>query len=233
MNSSEQIDKVSEAIVSVSKAVRVVGKSGDNKFDKYMYAKLEDYILGTSGPLADAGLSILTSVDAAESLPVRTTKNGGSEYPVRVFLTIRAVHTSGQWIEAKAIGEGQDRGDKGLYKAITGGKKYGYANMLGLGTSDDPENDNAPEPPPSQRAAPKQDPKPAAESPAAAFARIVSEWSGVAAEDRRAACTDAAKRCGVVWKKDISDADSLKALAIVTEARGRGQDYAEFLAETK
>ena len=233
MKCSEQNDKVSAALVKVAKVVRVVGRSGDNKFDKYQYAKLEDYIFATSGPLVDAGLSIITSAESAESLPTRPTKNGGNEYPVRVKLVMRAVHESGQWMEVESIGEGQDRGDKGTYKAITGARKYGIACLLGLGTSDDPETDNAPEPPPSQRQAPKQDPKPATESSAATFARIVSEWSGVAAEDRRAACADAAKRCGVVWKKDISEHDAHKALLIVTEARATGQDYAEFLAETK
>lgn len=39
-------------------------------------------------------------------------------------------------------GTGTDTGDKGLYKAITGGIKYVFNTMFLIPTGDDPENDN-------------------------------------------------------------------------------------------
>lgn len=232
MRCSEQNDKVSAALVKVAKVVRVVGKSGDNKFDKYQYAKLEDYIFATSGPLVDAGLSIITSAESAESLPTRPTKNGGNEYPVRVKLVMRAVHESGQWMEVESIGEGQDRGDKGTFKAITGARKYGIACLLGLGTSDDPETDNAPEPPPSHRQVPKQDPKPVAETPKVRFFNAVVKWSGAAPEDRKAACAAVAKKCGVELSK-ATDAEYERMVSEVGEAVAASESFTDFTAENR
>ena len=49
---------------------------------------------------------------------------------------------SGEWIEIDIIGEGYDRGDKAVYKAITGARKYGLACLFDLVTTDDPETDS-------------------------------------------------------------------------------------------
>ena len=68
--------------------------------------------------------------------------------------------TQGQTEEADGYGEGVDSGDKAPYKAITGGRKYALASLLGLATSDDPERDQVT---PEQPAKPPQQP---AEDPA-------------------------------------------------------------------
>lgn len=104
--------------------------------------------------------------------------------------------------------------------------------LSGIYTTDEMAQADAAEPPPARRETPD---RPAAvvaqENPAAQFAHAVVEWSGVSVEDRKAACTDAAKRCGVVWSKDITEDNARKALSIVNEARGRGVKYADFIAE--
>jgi len=141
MNSSQETTKISAAIVRLAAEVRSVGKSGNNTFDRYTYAKLEDYMRAAHPALAMHGLCVLTSVDSVESLPDRTTQKGGIERCARVMLSIRLVHESGEWIEGKSAGEGQDRADKAVYKAITGARKYGLASMLSLATTDDPEDD--------------------------------------------------------------------------------------------
>jgi hypothetical protein len=141
MNSSQSIQKLSEAISQAQAKFRAVGKSGENKFDRYVYAKLEDYVLATRPILSEFGLSIVTSVDETVALDDRKTQKGGIEHAVRVKVTARIMHTSGEWIEAACWGEGQDRADKAVYKAITGARKYALASALGLATSDDPEAD--------------------------------------------------------------------------------------------
>lgn len=56
---------------------------------------------------------------------------------------MRLIHSSGEWLEIPAYGEGEDAGDKALYKAITGGRKYGMSGLFCTDSddSDEPEHD--------------------------------------------------------------------------------------------
>lgn len=230
MRQSEQIDKVSAALVAARSKMRPVGKSGDNKFDKYRYAKLEDYIEATDSDIIANGLSVLTEVVGVETMETRPTKNGGNEYPVRVKLAVRLLHTSGQWIECDAFGEGQDRGDKGLYKAITGGRKYALACVFGLSTTDDPEategHDAAP--PPAQRATP---PKPPMSPVKTQLKNTVQTWGSLKPEQIGAAVKACAAKAGVtVPKEGMNDDDAGKVLAWVMEMCGKDAVMAEVIA---
>lgn len=133
--------KISAAIVRAQAGIKAAGKSGDNKFDKYTYAKLEDFFDAAKPAMQREGLALVVSVESCESLPDRTTKNGGLEHAVRVRLVGNLIHESGESLSMTGYGEGQDRADKALYKAITGGKKYLLASLFSIPTTDDPEAD--------------------------------------------------------------------------------------------
>lgn len=141
MRTSETIKELATALVAMQKDLGMIAKSGENQFDKYTYANLEDYIAGTRVALKEHDFFLASSVENITQLEDRTTQKGGKEHAVQVKVAIRLIHKSGEWIEATAIGEGQDRADKAVYKAITGARKYGIASLLGLATSDDPEAD--------------------------------------------------------------------------------------------
>ena len=141
MTSSESLSKIAPALTKAQAAFKAVAKSGQNTYDRYSYACLEDYVRAVKPILSAHGLSVLSSAEEVVNLEDRATKNGGKEHAVRVKLNIRIIHESGEWVEASAWGEGQDRADKAVYKAITGARKYGLASALGLATSDDPEAD--------------------------------------------------------------------------------------------
>lgn len=166
MKSSESLAKLSPALVKAQAEFKIVGKSGHNKFDKYYYANLEDYISTVREVLAKHGLALLSSSEDVSPLADRTTKNGGTEHAVIVKLVSRIVHESGEWIETCSVGEGQDRADKSVYKAITGARKYAIAATLNLATTDDPEQDDDHEPPPSKPAAKNSKPELTAEQQA-------------------------------------------------------------------
>jgi hypothetical protein len=155
MQMSDQTDKLAAALAKAQAAFPAVRKSGENKFDRYSYATLEDYVNAVIQVMESNGFSLVTSVDEVLRLEDRTTQKGGTEHAVQVKLTARLIHTSGQWVEASGFGEGQDRADKSIYKAITGARKYALASMLGLATTDDPEADETTgqTPAPKQRAA--------------------------------------------------------------------------------
>lgn len=141
MKTSDSITNLASALAKMQAELGIISKSGENKFDKYTYATLEDYIKGTRDTLSKYGFFLIASVESLTQLSDRTTRNGGLEHAVQISLTIRLIHQSGEWVETRCIGEGQDRADKAVYKAITGARKYAIASVLGLATSDDPEAD--------------------------------------------------------------------------------------------
>jgi hypothetical protein len=141
MRTSDSITSISKALAAMQAEFTTITKSGENKFDRYTYANLEDYIKGTRDILTKHAFFIVSSVEKIERLPDRPTQKGGLEHAVQIRLLMRLVHESGEWIEISCAGEGQDRADKAAYKAITGARKYGMATLLGLATSDDPEAD--------------------------------------------------------------------------------------------
>lgn len=161
IQSSQGISKLASALVKVQAEMKAAGKSGENTYDHYKYAKLEDYLAVARPILAANGLAVLTSVKEVNRLPDRQTSKGGIERAVEVLLIARLVHESGEWIEVEGVGEGQDRADKAPYKALTGGKKYLLAGLLAIPTTDEPEADEqvgqAPPPPKVTRTPPRQD----------------------------------------------------------------------------
>jgi hypothetical protein len=131
------------ALAKAQSMIVPAGKSCENKFDHYKYSNLEDYWKVVNKPMAENGLAFPINVTDIWRLPDRQTRNGGNEKVVQVQLTGYLLHTSGQRISFICYGEGQDRSDKAIYKAITGGKKYLLANVFGIPTTDDdPERDS-------------------------------------------------------------------------------------------
>lgn len=154
MQTSEQIDKIMPALIAAQAATTAAHKSQTNPQQRYNYAGLEDYMDAIRQPLADNDLAIVFDTVAVDHGETRTTKNGGAMFSLVVTESVTLVHSSGQWVSIKAVGEGMDSGDKAAYKAQTGARKYGIAKLLNVVTSDDPEKHSpAPQAAPTQSAA--------------------------------------------------------------------------------
>lgn len=177
MRMSEQCDKIAAAMVAIGDEVRFVGKSGNNTFDKYSYSKLDDYVRATSEALRKHRVVVVSSASSIVPLPTRKTQKGNDEHCVHLTVTMRAVHESGQWVEVDCVGEGQDRSDKATYKANTGARKYGMAQLFGLATSDDPEADESVGVDPAPQRATQA--KPTTKAPGQKFMDAVVAWSGI------------------------------------------------------
>lgn len=132
---------VAAALVLAQAMVRDAGKSGENKFDKYTYSKLEDFLAACDMALSSNALALAMDTIECMHLADRITKNGGAEHCVQVKVRGTLIHGSGETFVAFSYGEGQDRGDKATYKAITGAKKYLVAGLMKIATTDDPEAD--------------------------------------------------------------------------------------------
>jgi hypothetical protein len=159
---------IAAALVKCQGMVKAAFTSTKNEYDKYKYSTIKDYYDVLKPALKACGLA--TVFEQCELLPMedRKTAKGNTEYSVRIKLRAIIIHESGDQMIVYGFGEGQDRGDKALYKAITGGKKYLLSSIYGIPTTDDPETDSHDGPAePQKTAKPALAPPPAKATPPA------------------------------------------------------------------
>lgn len=120
-------------LATVMKAIKRIPKDGYNSFHKYHYtteATLSEHIRDI---LVDNGIAFFSSVEEQE--------RNGEFTKVKMRFIIADIET-GETLESVYWGEGQDKGDKGLYKAYTGATKYFLMKTFLIPTGDDPEADD-------------------------------------------------------------------------------------------
>jgi hypothetical protein len=109
-----------------------VPKRGRNDFHKYDYVLEADLVDVVRGKLAERGVIIIPSVVSSSREENLTT--------VTVEFTFIDSET-GETHKAQWQGTGEDKGDKGIYKAYTGAVKYFLMKAFLIPTGDDPEDD--------------------------------------------------------------------------------------------
>jgi len=124
------------------KEVQYIEKKGYNSFNNYKYATESDVQEKVREVLADQNVIMLPDV-VEHSTREHKNRKGNTEYiaTVKVKFTFFDGET-GEEIAIHTSGEGQDAGDKAVYKAITGAQKYALMKAFMIPTGDDPEADN-------------------------------------------------------------------------------------------
>ena len=119
-------------ISQVMSQVNRVPKNGYNSFHKYNYATESDLTESIRPILIEAGLAFFTTV---------LEQNREGEFTkVKMEFTLVDLDT-GETLKSTYWGEGQDKGDKGLYKAYTCATKYFLMKTFLIPTVVDPEGD--------------------------------------------------------------------------------------------
>ena len=125
------VSNIVTKMLQVMEEVAYVQKDKRNEFQHYNYASESAAIAAIRPALIKAGLFMLPSV---EKMWLDDRGNTHVEMLYRIF------DSSGDYIQFKAVGSGQDKsGDKGVYKALTGASKYALLKTFMLETGDDPE----------------------------------------------------------------------------------------------
>ena len=109
-----------------------IAKDGKNEHFRYSYTSAEEVYRVVRAPLLKHGLVVIPQATGFEQ--------DGHIGTVRLSLRIIDTET-GESIEAQWYGEGQDKGDKAFYKAVTGGMKTWLRALFLLPADDDPEAD--------------------------------------------------------------------------------------------
>lgn len=145
--------QLAAAMAQVIGAMNHVPKNGRNAFHKYDYATESDITNAVRAELSKVGVAVFPSVGKV------TVAGDDRQGPVTtVELHVTFVHKSGEAMTTTWYGQGQDKTDKGYYKAYTGAIKYCLLKTFLMSTGDDPEatdgNGNATAP--TQRSAPRK-----------------------------------------------------------------------------
>lgn len=128
-------------MVEVYKQVQYIQKRGHNKFHNYKYATEADVNEKVREELSSRNVIMMPGVIHKE-LRNTTTKSGNTEYIYRVDMEFNFMDAeTGESLVVPMSGEGQDVGDKAIFKAISGCQKYALMKAFMIPTGDDPEGD--------------------------------------------------------------------------------------------
>lgn len=117
-------------IARISGFLGAVPKRGFNAFHKYHYVTEGDLVGAVRQYLAAANIVMIPDV-------TDVIKDG----ELTTVLVEYTVTDGNEAFTFKSPGTGSDRGDKGLYKAMTGSQKYAIMKLFKIETGDDPESD--------------------------------------------------------------------------------------------
>ena len=132
-----------QKLIEVSKSIEYLQKDKTNKMQGYSYlseAKIKETI---KAKFEEQGIIFNYSTNDVSHYEINPTHKGTKQFctiakGIYSFIDI----DSDERIDGSWAGSGTDTGDKGLYKAITGGIKYVLNTNFLIPTGDDPENDN-------------------------------------------------------------------------------------------
>lgn len=133
-------------LAKVMSQVERVAKNGENSFHHYKYAMESDLVDLIRPLLAEQNIMVLPTLMETTRYQHNKT-NGNSTFltDVKVKWTFED-GDSGETREVIFPGCGEDQGDKGIYKALTGSEKYLLMKTFLIATGDDSENDDGKKP---------------------------------------------------------------------------------------
>jgi len=132
---------LAKKLAKVMQEVKYIQKTGYNSFHKYKYATEADVNEKVREELAKQNVIMLPSMIGHE-MRTHTNRSGATEYITCVDMQFTFIDgDSGESFAVNMSGEGQDAGDKGIYKAIAGAQKYALMKVFMIPTGDDPEAD--------------------------------------------------------------------------------------------
>lgn len=234
-------------LAEVLEAVGYIPKNGTNTAQGYKFVTDADVLDTVRTALAARKVATAVSVTRLEHVPYTTAK-GSPQFLATVEGTLTFLDgESDSRIDIPFVGAGADSGDKGAYKAITGGVKYALLKSFLIPTGDDPENDEKPATRDTVSVAPVQRAPTASQKPAAAPAATegttdapkgltVAQHGMYRAKLRERGITSADQSrlfayqsVGKYSTKDFTAKDFDEVLKILDDPEGYGQVFLEFV----
>jgi hypothetical protein len=131
------ISKISDLMQECS----YIQKRGYNSFNNYYYATEADVAEKVSPGLSKRKLVMIPNVMEKDVVD-HMTRNNKREYIATIKMSFVLLDgESGESLSFTMAGQGQDPGDKSIFKAISGTQKYAILKLLQIETGLDPENE--------------------------------------------------------------------------------------------
>lgn len=167
-------------LAEVLGTIKHIPKNGYNEAQRYQFVRDADVLDAVREALSERGVATLVDVagmDVDEFQTAKQREQGGVSWMTTVWGAISFLDGDSDAVVTIGFrGTGADTGDKGYYKALTGGVKYALLKTFLIPTGDDPEADadspqraggrpaqNGPQRPPQPR--PVSQPTPARTEP--------------------------------------------------------------------
>lgn len=126
---------ICKAISAVLSDVGAVGKDGQNTFDKYKYRSIDAVMNAMHPAMAKHGVFVTPEV-LEQSREERASKSGG----ILIYSITKVKYTfytaDGSSVTATVIGEGMDKGDKSMNKAMSAAFKYALFQVFCIPTEE-------------------------------------------------------------------------------------------------
>lgn len=133
---------INQKLLTIQTELTKVTKGGTNDYAKYKYARLGDVLDAIRPHLAIHNLVLTQSHTLIDASVDYNEKAHYAKATVVVTTTLTDIET-GETIINECPGFAMDKnGDKGLYKALTGARKYSLVSLFNLDwDAQDPEDD--------------------------------------------------------------------------------------------
>ena len=143
MTEEKKAKNIYQKLIEVSKAIGYLQKDKTNKMQGYNYlseAKIKETI---KREFEIQGIIFNYSTEEVREYEISQTHKGTRQFVTIVKGSYQFINVDNpeEKITGTWFGTGSDTGDKGLYKAITGGIKYVLNTNFLIPSGDDPEND--------------------------------------------------------------------------------------------
>lgn len=139
MSTSKPVNEMNvfEKLHAVMKEMPSVSKDGTNSFHKYKYVSEGAYVRALRPLLEKYNLMVVPAVTQGPFSP----PDNPELVHIMVNWTVVNIDDPSDKVTATIPASGSDKGDKAVYKAITGSKKYFINTLLMTESGDDPEAD--------------------------------------------------------------------------------------------
>lgn len=147
MRRSEMIGQIADALAKAQAKIKAAAKDANNPHFKAAYADLASVRAACNEQLAGHGIAVIQTPEADGA---------------RVTVTTLLAHSSGEWIEGALTLTARDATPQSVGSAITYGRRYGLASMVGVAPDDDdgeaaqPAGKRQPRREPAQASAPTE-----------------------------------------------------------------------------
>lgn len=130
-------------IANIQQDIHTVIKGGYNDHFKYAFARERDVVAEVKPLLGREGIAVTHTLLSEQEIPHGTTSSGSPKYLTKLTFRFRLTNVKDKddFVEADAIGSGQDGEDKGVPKAYTMALKYFLSKMFLIETGDDSEQE--------------------------------------------------------------------------------------------